>query len=404
MRDERNFKELNEMENDTIHRILAISRRELSIFAHRPLFLFTMIIAPVVLVIFFTTLMGSGLPTSLPTGIVDEDNTHVTRIVERIVDSFEETNIVAHYNNVNEAREAMQRGEIYAFLYLPRRTTVKALTSRQPRLSFYTNEAYLVPGTLLMKDLTTGSVMSGLGLTRETLYAHGDNERTALGKIRGIVTENHPLNNPTLNYSVYLTNIILPGILILLILLSTTYTIGLEWKRNTQKHWFEMANCSVTTAITGKLLPQTILFCIIFIFYDVYMFKFLQYPCNCGIAKMMALGILTVLASQSFGIFLFGLFSGFLRIAMALSCLWGILSFSLAGFTYPTTAMNPALAALAYLFPLRHYYLIYVNQALDNFSLAYVWQSVAALFIFILLPFTVLHRYHIAFDKYKYIP
>lgn len=389
---------------DTIDRIIAISRREMSIFAHRPLFLFTMIIAPVVLIIFFTTLMGEGLPKDLPTGFVDEDNTHITRIICRTVDALQETRIVAHYNNVNEARKAMQRGEIYAFLYIPRNTTKKALANKQPRISFYTNEAFLVPGTLLMKDLTTGSTLAGLALTRETLYGHGSNERTAMGIIQSIVTENHPLNNPTLNYSVYLTNIILPGILILLILLSTTYTIGLEWKRNSQKRWFKMANYSVTTAIIGKLLPQTILFSIIIVFYDVYLFKYLQYPCNCGVLKMMLLGILTVLSSQSFGIFLFGLFSGFLRMAMALSSLWGILSFSLAGFTFPVTAMNPVLAVLAYLFPLRHYYLIYVNQALDGYSIAYVWTSVVSLLLFILLPFTVLRRYRIAFDSYKYIP
>jgi ABC-2 type transport system permease protein len=392
------------MIKDTIQCIKAISKRELAIFSHRPLFLFTMIIAPVVLIVFFTTLMGSGLPTNLPTGIVDQDNTHITRIIYRIIDSFEETKVVAHYNNVNEARRAMQKGEIYAFLYIPKNTTVKALANKQPRISFYTNETYFVPGTLLMKDLTTASVLTGLALTRETLYAKGSNERTAMGIIQSIVTENHPINNPTLNYSVYLTNILLPGILILLILLSTTYSIGLEWKRNSQQRWFEMANYSVTTALTGKLLPQTILFTVMIIFYDVYLYKFLQFPCHCGVGVMIFWGIVTVLASQSFGIFLFGLFSGFLRIAMCLSSLWGILSFSLAGFTYPVTAMDPVLAVLAYMFPLRHYYLIYVNQALDGYSIVNVWQSVLAFLIFMLLPFTVLHRYHIAFDKYVYIP
>lgn len=389
---------------DTIDRIIAISRREMGIFAHRPLFLFTMIIAPVVMVIFFTSLMGEGLPRNMPAGIVDEDNTHVSRIICRTVDAFQATHFSSHYNNVNEAREAMQRGDIYAFLYVPRNTTKKALANKQPTLSFYTNESYLVPGTLLMKDFTTGSELAGLALTRETLYGKGNNERTAMGIVQPMVTETHPLNNPTLNYSVYLTNIILPGILILLIMLSTTYTIGLEWKRNSQKRWFKMANYSVTTAITGKLLPQTILFSVMIVFYDVYMFKYLQYPCNCGILNMMLVGILTVLASQSFGIFLFGLFSGFLRIAMALSCLWGILSFSLAGFTFPVTAMSPVLQVLAFMFPLRHYYLIYVNQALDGNSIAYVWPSVVSMLLFILLPFTVLRRYHIAFDTYKYIP
>lgn len=392
------------MSRNVLNRIYAISKRELAIFAHRPLFLFTMVIAPIAIIIYFTTLMGAGLPTELPTGLVDMDNTHITRIIGRIVDSFEETKIVARYPNFNAAREAMQRGEIYAFLYIPRRTTIDALNSKQPTISFYTNDCYFVPGSLLMKDLKTASVLSGLALTRETLYARGSNEKTALGIIHSVQTENHPLKNPTLNYSVYLTNILLPGILILLIMLSATYSIGIEWKRNTQKKWFEMANNSVTTALIGKLLPQTILYCIIMIFYDAYLYKFLNYPCNCGIGTMIGIGILTVLSSQAFGVFLHGLFSGFMRLAMCLCSLWGILSFSLAGFTYPTTAMDPILQTLAYLFPLRHYYLLYVNQALNAYPISYAWSSVVALLVFMLLPFTVIHRYRIAFEKYKYIP
>ena len=53
---------------------------------------------------------------------------------------------------------------------------------------------------------------------------------------------------------------------------------------------------------------------------------------------------------------------------------------------------------------LRHYYLIYVNQALDGFSIAYVWPSVVSLIVLLLLPCTVLWRYRAAFLKYKYIP
>ena len=72
-------------------RLISIFRRELSIFAHRPLFLFTMLVAPIVCLVFFTTLMGKGLPTKLPTGMVDEDDTHITHIVERILGSMENT-------------------------------------------------------------------------------------------------------------------------------------------------------------------------------------------------------------------------------------------------------------------------------------------------------------------------
>lgn len=385
-------------------RLKIIFRRELLIFAHRPMFLFTMIVAPVLCIVFFTTLMADGLPTKLPAGLVDEDDTHVTRIVGRILGSMEETELVARYPDFASARQAMQKGEIYGFFHIPRGLTEEAISNRQPKLSFYTNDTYFVPGTLLMKDLRYACELSGLALTRENLYAHGMTERQAMGIIQPIVIETHPLNNPFLDYSVYLNNILLPGILILLIMLSTTYTIGLEWKHNTQKELYAMSGNSSTVALLGKLLPQTILFTIIFVFYDVYFYKFLLFPCNSGVLPMTLLGIVTVLAAQAFGVFLFGVFIGQMRLSMCLCSLWGILSFSLSGFTFPVPAMDGFLQVLSWLFPLRHYYLIYVNQALDGYPIAYVWPSVVALFTFMLLPCTVLWRYRAAFLKYKYIP
>lgn len=383
-------------------RLIAIFRRELRLFAHRPLFLFTMIVAPVLCIVFFTTLMANGLPTKLLAGLVDEDDTHVTRIVGRILGSMEETDLVTRYPSFTEARRAMQRGEIYGFFYIPQGLTEDAIANRQPRLSFYTNDTYFVPGTLLMKDLRYASELSGLALTREILYGKGLTEQQAMGILQPIVIETHPLNNPYLDYSVYLNNIILPGILILLIMLSTTYTIGLEWKRGTQRELYALSGCSSTVALVGKLLPQTVLFSLMFVFYDVYFYRFLMFPCHSGIASMMVLGVVTVLTSQAFGVFLFGAFIGQMRLSMCLCSLWGILSFSLAGFTYPVPAMSSLLQHLSWLFPLRHYYLIYVNQALDGYSLLYVWMPVVALLAFLLLPCTVLWRYRAAFLKYKY--
>lgn len=383
-------------------RIKAIILRELRGYSRRPLFLFCMIVAPVLCAVFFVTLMDKGLPTRLPAGIVDEDNTNISRTIVRTIDAMEEADIVASYPSFTAARQAMQRGEIFSFFYIPKGTTEEALAYRQPKISFYTNEAYFVPGSLLMKDFRTASELSGLALTRETLYARGATEDMAMGIIQPITVETHPISNPTLDYAVYLNNILVPGILILLIMLSASYTIGMEWKFGTQKQLYAMAGNSSSIALAGKLLPQTILFTLMFVFYDVFFYRIAGYPCNVSIWHMMLLGFLTVLASQAFGVFFFGVFLGKMRTAMCLCSLWGILSFSLAGFTYPVTAMTPFLQHLAWLFPLRHYYLIYVNQALDGYSILYVWTSVLALLCFLILPLAVLPRYRTAFLKYKY--
>lgn len=69
--------------------------------------------------------MSSGLPTNMPAGVVDLDNTSTTRTIIRNLDAFQQTKIVAHYGSFNEAREAIQRGEIYSFYYIPEGTTEK---------------------------------------------------------------------------------------------------------------------------------------------------------------------------------------------------------------------------------------------------------------------------------------
>ena len=47
-----------------------------------------------------------------------------------------------------------------------------------------------------------------------------------------------------------------------------SYTIGSEMKTNTQKEWMGMAGNSITVALTGKLLPQTLVFFVMGTFYN----------------------------------------------------------------------------------------------------------------------------------------
>ncbi len=391
------------MTRGTLNRIYLLVKRELKEMGSRPLYLFCMIIAPLFCYVFFTTLMGNGLPTDMPVGMVDLDNTSTTRNIIRNLDSFQQTKIVAYYPSVTEAREAMQRGEIYAFYYIPERTTEEAISSKQPTVSFYTNNSYLIAGSLLYKDLRTMSELAGGAIGRANLYAKGATENQAMAFLQPIVIDTHALNNPWLNYSVYLCNTILPGILMLLIFMVTIYSIGSEIKNNTAKTWMRIANNNINIALTGKLLPQTVLFFIMAAFYNVYLYGYLHFPCNSGILPMLLAALLMVVASQAFGIFLFGLLPS-LRLALSAASLWGVVSFSISGFSFPVMAMNPALQALSNLFPLRHYFLIYVDQALNGYPMSYAWESYLALLIFVMLPLFVLKRLHKAILYYKYMP
>ena len=390
--------------SDRFRRVLLISRRELRVLVRRPLLIFCMLIAPVFTAFLMTSIMRNGLPTDMPAGLVDEDDTQTTRSLIRIWDAMESTDVRYRYTSFSEARKAMQRGEIYAFLYIPKGTTHDAISSRRPKISFYTCDTYFVPASLLMKELTTLSELSGMAVTRETLSAKGLSYSQILGVIQPIVIEAHPLNNPYLNYSVLLNNLIIPGIIIILIMLTTSYTIGLEWKMGSQKHLLDLAGGSVPVALTGKLLPQLVVYSIVLFFVHVYFYEVQLFPCKNGLFSMMCLGVLTILVAQALGLFIFGILVGQMRMAMSICALWGVLSIPMAGFSFPTTAMTPLLQTISWAFPLRDYFLIYVNQALDGYSIVYAWKPVTAMLVFLLLPFLVLWRYRQGFAHIEYKP
>lgn len=377
--------------------------RECRRLVSRPLYLFSMVISPLFCYVFFTTLMSSGLPEGLPAGVVDMDRSANSRNIIRNLDSFTQTEIVDHYSNIADARIALQKGKIYGFFYIPEGLSADAQSQRQPKVSFYTNYSYLIAGSLLFRDMKMmGELISGAA-SRSMLYAKGATEDQAMGFLQPIVIDTHPLNNPWLNYSVYLCNTLLPGVLMLLIFMVTVYSIGVEIKNRTAREWLRMSNNSIYIALAGKLIPHTVVFFIMGAFYNVYLYGFLHFPCNSGIIPMLLATLCLVLASQCCGVLMIGILPT-LRLGLSFASLWGVISFSISGFTFPVMAMHPILQALSNLFPLRHYFLIYVDQALNGYSMAYSWANYTALLIFMMLPFFVIHRLKEALIYYKYIP
>lgn len=387
-----------------IKRAFDIWRRELKLFSKRPMMLTLLFVAPIILLVFFTSLMSEGLPKDLPIGVIDEDNTQVTRTVVRTLDAMEQTGITQYYTSVSEARDAMQRGEIYAFLHIPSGTTEQALGQRQPKIAFYTNQSYLVAGSLLMRDLRTASELAGLGISRQTFLAKGMTDEQAMAAIRPIVVEAHPVGNSVLDYSVYLSNIIVPGALLIFVLLFTSYTLGLEWKYDKQKKLYQMAGENSAYAVMLKLMPQTVVFSLMILLYDVVFYRYLGFPLHCPLWEIWAAGVLTIMAAQAFATFVFGLLQGSMRMAMSVCSLWGIVSISLSGCSFPVMAMDPILQAASWLFPLRHYYLIYVNIALHGWPIISVWPSIVALLCFMLLPILSLPMISHAFRHAVYKP
>jgi ABC-2 type transport system permease protein len=352
------------------------------------IYFFSLIIAPLASFIFFADLLKKGIPTDLPVAIVDEDNSSTSRSLAMSLDAFANSKIVLKTSDFSIARKAMQEGQVYGILRIPAGFKKDASSSQAPILSFYTNDSYILPGSLVYKDLRLQTALANGVVQRTMLVARGGTEPELSAQLNPIVVDTHPLNNPWLSYGIYLANTLIPAVFAMFVMLLTVYGISSEIKENTSSQLLAISNGSAGIALLGKLAAQFTVFFIMGSLYLLILYRILNYPANSGIAPMLlAMGLLIV-ACQSFALFVAGLFDKH-RIALSITALWSVLSFSIIGFTFPLRSMPEPLQIAANIFPMRHYFMIYVDQALNGIPMYYSWLHYAALAMFIVLPITV---------------
>ena len=383
--------------------IWQVAKRECKILRVNRIYVISMVIFPLLAMLFFTTLMDEGLPEDMPVGVVDLDNTSTSRGLIRRLDAFQSSRVVAHYPSVAEARRAIHENQIYAFLYIPKGTTDQLLSSRRPKISYYYNMASVMSGSLLMKDLKTISNLGSAAVGQATMRAKGYTQEQMMAFLQPIRIDLHQIANPWTNYNAYLSTVFVTGVMMLFMFLISAYSIGMELKFGRGKEWLKVADGNMVVAILGKYLPQALVWLTLIFVYEFYLFGYLHFPYLGSVWNIFFLGLLEVFASIGFGIFAFGLMPS-LRMSMSVCSLWAVLSFSLAGSAFPVMGMDGPIQSLSWLFPLRHYFMVYQITVFNGFPFVNAWFHIAALLAFSLLPWLVMSKIKNAMLTYVYIP
>ena len=383
--------------------IWRIAQREMKILIKNPIYLCCMVIFPLLTMFFFTSLLDEGVPQEMPVGVVDLDNSSTSRALVRRLDGFQTSRVVAHYTSVAEARHAMQENEIYGFLYIPKGTSEKLLASRRPKVSYYYSNVSIAAGSMVMKDMKTITTLGSAGVGQAVMRARGFTPRQIQTLLQPIRIDLHQVANPWSNYNMYLSTVFVPGVMMLFMFLISAYSLGMELKFNRGKEWLAKANGNIVVAILGKYLPQAVVFLALIFFYEFYIYNVLHFTHAGSLWTIVLLAVLQVLGSIGFGVFIFGLLPS-LRMSMSICSLWGVLSFSLAGSAFPVMGMDSPIQALTWLFPLRHYYMLYQITVFNGYPLIDAWFHFVALVAFTLLPWFVIRKIKNAMLTYVYIP
>lgn len=371
--------------------IWEVALREINRMSSRGLYIAVTLIFPLLSILFFVSLFQEGVPTKMPIAIVDLDQTVSSRKIARNIDITQMSEVSMHLQSVSEAMSELRTGNIYGFVLIPKNLQADILASRQPVISYYYQNGLLIAGGLMQSDLTLILHTLSAGINIQKREAMGQQEDYIMSQVQPIQLSTHQLFNPTANYSVYISTIVLPIMLQLFILLMTVYSIGIEIKEKSSRIWLQLSNKSIFIALTGKLLPYTAIFFIVMMFQNFMLYKVMQIPMQTSLGWLMLGSLMFVLAYQAIGVFFIGLLP-IMRHSLNLSAFYGILALTLCGFSFPIEAMPPVFQYWASGFPVRHYMHIFQDQILAGFELQYSIVSYLYLSLFLLIPFIVINR------------
>ena len=189
----------------------------------------------------------------------------------------------------------------------------------------------------------------------------------------------------------------------LLVMLVTSFSICQELKQGTSPEWLATAKGSMPLALAGKLLPQSVVFISVGVAIQSIMFQYLHFPLNCSPWHMILAMILLVLSCQAFSLVIVEIVPN-LRLSLSICSLIGILCFSVAGFSFPVEKMYGSIGIFAYLMPIRYYFLIYIDQALNGLPLYYSRYYYIVMLAMLFVPVLGLRRLRARCLNPVYIP
>lgn len=372
--------------------LLNVFRRELRRMTSRRIYFASCIVLPLFSLVFMATIFGHGQMENLPVGVVDADQTSLSRSIVRMVDATPELQVTKQYANETEARKAIQRKEIYGYLLIP--SGIKSLC-------YYYHNAMLSVGgelhstfeTILKQVSVTPIVTEAVGL--------GESQTNITSFLIPVSEEEMVSYNPNRNYAIYLTQPFFFVFLQVLLLLVTTYALGSESKFGTSDEWLQMAKGNIGIAVIGKLLPYTFIFMVMGVLANIVFFNWMQMPLPCSLWVINGITILFILATQALALLLYAIFP-VLSLIISVVSMIGSLGATLSGVTFPVNFMDTPVYWTSFLFPIRHFVevvqsLLYLGGTFSNY-----WTNLMVLLLFIFTPILLLPRLKRALLTHRY--
>jgi ABC-2 type transport system permease protein len=318
---------------------------------------------PLALMALLTGIFSSGLATKLPIAVLDLDDSDLSREIVRMVDATPDAAIKTHVGELAEGRQLIRSSQIYGLLLLPKNLQRDVFSGRRPEVVFFYNTQKMTPGNLVLRGVSNAVLTAAAGIQLALRTSEGQPAEIATTDLTPIPVQTNALFNPTLNYLHFLLAALLPSLLQIVVVTTSSYSAGLDFETPHRLLALRRLGGGLWPALAGKLLPYTLVYLSLLLITDAILFHFFDLPLHGNGEFLLFAGILFIMACQLIGVVLVLLLKS-TATAVSIGSLLTAPAFGYMGVSFPRHGMNAFAYGWGEILPGTWYLMVRIDQTI----------------------------------------
>lgn len=333
--------------------VLNSMKREIFLWIHNPREIFFCDIMPVIWMLVVWGLLGDGIMTNVPVGLVDEDKSPLSREIGRALSSARSLGLESYENSIS-ALAAMRQGSLYGVIVIPSGYMRDTLSGAGSSVIVYVDEnRYAVAATF---EEAVTAVMDALGdeRTAVNLLEARTGENGARRVLNLVHSDFYHLGNMASSFLIFLSSTLIPSLLMIGATFACISAILREIWDKSVLSWQKSGNGSFSAALLGKFTPHYLYYCLVFLFYIALFSGAGGFAPAGSIAVWFLCGAATLAGFAAMCVLIAGLAPTW-RLAMVIAVGYAAPALPFSGFSIPMDSMDAGVRFYANFLPLTWY-------------------------------------------------
>ncbi len=336
-----------------------------------PLPILLALVAPIIVWSMLAYTFTNGEIVNLPVTIVDNDNSFLSRTIERNIDASQALDVISLTTNVEEARNSLLNSKCNFIIIIPKGSEENVKKGLSAEITIISNGANLMYSKVGYKSIAQTLLTISTGILIKKFEMRGLNSEQALFTASPVTTEVIALGNPYFNYGIYM----IPGILISILQMSASFSSLWLFRKDREADSGRVIprGSNKLPFFIGKFTPIFVANTIATITLFAVIFPLSGVPTNDSYIYLFFSAMLLMIVSMGMGALLSIALKNLVTASQVLLVI-NAPAFVFSGYTFPRWAMPDLMQLFAQISPVTHY--------LDGFFSIYLFNKPTMLGIY----------------------